>query len=183
MVTLPYQLELADDDPARPGRARRPSIASQGVSVDADSGALDTDIDLPSYNPNVPALVADLQLDDGQSRCRSSSCTTRSTPTPSVPTTVNATLTFNSHGRHDLVLQHEHLHPRRRPADRAPGQRHQPEHRPVQLLGPGRRRAVEQHDHHLHRHGHGAQPVDRAPSATAGRSRAWSRSSPTAPAA
>ena len=32
-----------------------PAIASQGVSVDADSGALDTNIDLPSYNPNVPA--------------------------------------------------------------------------------------------------------------------------------
>ena len=84
-MTIPPDLE-------EPGA---PSIASQGVSVDADSGALDTDIDLPSYNPNVPALsltynsmtanplpivVVHHTLD----------------PTQTVPTAVNATLTFNS---------------------------------------------------------------------------------------
>src|SRR5207237_9324305 len=70
-------------------------IRSQGVAVDADSGALDSVIPLPSYNPNVPAialtynsLTADARpiivvhhtLDDTQS----------------VPTKVDATLTFNS---------------------------------------------------------------------------------------
>ena len=33
-----------------------PVIASDGVSVDANSGALDADIPLPSYNPDVGAL-------------------------------------------------------------------------------------------------------------------------------
>ena len=84
-VTIPPDLE-------QPGA---PSIASQGVSVDADSGALDTEIDLPSYNPNIPRLsltynsmtanpepiiLVHHQLD----------------PTQTTPTAVNATLTFNS---------------------------------------------------------------------------------------
>ena len=34
-----------------------PEWQSDGVSVNADSGALDTAINLPSYNPNVPALA------------------------------------------------------------------------------------------------------------------------------
>ena len=32
-----------------------PSWSGDGVSVNADSGALDTTITLPTYNPNVPA--------------------------------------------------------------------------------------------------------------------------------
>ena len=72
-----------------------PEIASDGVSVDPDSGALDADIPLPSYNPNIasidltynsltanpmPIILASHILD----------------PTKTVPTAVNATLTFNS---------------------------------------------------------------------------------------
>ena len=37
-----------------------PEWQSHGVGVNADSGALDTTINLPSYNPNVPALAPDL---------------------------------------------------------------------------------------------------------------------------
>ena len=33
-----------------------PAFPSDNASVDATSGSLDTEIDLPSYNPNVPAL-------------------------------------------------------------------------------------------------------------------------------
>jgi RHS repeat-associated protein len=71
-----------------------PSWASDDVSVTADSGALDTTIPLPSYNPNVPALaltydsltanplpiiVVEHPLD----------------PTQAVPSQVSAQLTFN----------------------------------------------------------------------------------------
>ena len=80
--------------------------------------------------------------------------------TQTVPTAVNATLTFNSTAGTTWYYNTSHVHPRRRPADRAPGQRDQPEHRPVRLLGAGRRRAVDQHDNDLYRHGDGAQPVD-----------------------
>ena len=34
-----------------------PPFASDDATVDANSGSLDTEIDLPSYNPNVPALA------------------------------------------------------------------------------------------------------------------------------
>ena len=34
-----------------------PNFATDNATVDADSGSLDTEIDLPSYNPNVPALA------------------------------------------------------------------------------------------------------------------------------
>ena len=37
-----------------------PAFASDNASVDAASGALDTEIDLPSYNPNVAAHRVDL---------------------------------------------------------------------------------------------------------------------------
>jgi hypothetical protein len=33
-----------------------PAFASQNVSVVEDTGALETSINLPSYNPNIPAL-------------------------------------------------------------------------------------------------------------------------------
>ena len=80
-------------DTVEPGA---PSIASQNASVDADSGALDTAIDLPSYNPNMPALSLTYN-----------SLTAPTNPAPivvvhhtlatgsTVPTAVNATLTFN----------------------------------------------------------------------------------------
>ena len=95
VVSLPTSASWPTTIPPDLEAAGAPSIASQGVSVDADSGALDTNIDLPSYNPTVPALsltynsmtanplpivVVHDTLD----------------PTQAVPTAVAATLTFNS---------------------------------------------------------------------------------------
>ncbi len=72
-----------------------PSFDSDNASVDATSGSLDTEIDLPSYNPNVPALA--LTYDS-----------IAASPTPivvfentlsasaAVPSKVSAQLTFNS---------------------------------------------------------------------------------------
>ncbi len=72
-----------------------PAWASDGVSVDSNSGSLDTSIALPSYNPNVaanaldydsisanplPVIVAENTLSASQA----------------VPSQVSATLTFNS---------------------------------------------------------------------------------------
>jgi hypothetical protein len=95
IVTMPSSASWPVTIPADLVQPGAPAIASQGVSVDAISGALDTSIDLPSYNPNVPAislsynsLTADPRpivlvhhtLDD----------------TKSVPSKVDATLTFNN---------------------------------------------------------------------------------------
>ena len=44
-------------------------------------------------------------------------------PTRAFPRRSTPRLTFNSNRRHDLVLQHERVHPGRRSADRAPGHR------------------------------------------------------------
>ena len=95
VVSLPYSSSWPTTIPPDLEEPGAPSIPSQGVSVDADSGALDADINLPSYNPNVPAIsltynsmtanpepiiVVHHQLD----------------PTQTTPTAVNATLTFDS---------------------------------------------------------------------------------------
>ena len=95
VVTMPSSSSWPVTIPPNLVEPGAPSIASQGVSVDADSGALDTEIDLPSYNPNVPAISLTYN-----------SMTANPLPivlvhhtldpTQSVPTTVNATLTFNS---------------------------------------------------------------------------------------
>ena len=79
-------------------------------------------------------------------------------------------------GRHDLLLQHQQVQPRRHPADRASGHSATRWHRPVRLSVQIVDHGTAPHHDHLQRHGDGAQPVERAPSATAGRSRAWSRS-------
>ena len=86
-VTIPPDLEEAGS----------PTIASQGVSVDSVSGALDTSIDLPSYNPNVPALSLVYNSLTADPRPIVVVHHTLD-PTQTVPTTVNATLTFNSGG-------------------------------------------------------------------------------------
>ncbi len=79
-------------DTVNPGAA---TWSSDDVSVDANSGALDTSIALPTYNPNVPGLVltynsltADPRPIIVVNHPLSSSL--------SVPSKVNATLTFNS---------------------------------------------------------------------------------------
>jgi len=46
-ATIPPDTVLAGDQ----------SWGSDGVSVDANSGALDTSIGLPGYNPNIPGLA------------------------------------------------------------------------------------------------------------------------------
>ncbi len=90
-VTLPNSASwptTISPDTVEPGA---PSIASQNVSVNADSGALDTEIDLPSYNPNVPALSLTYNSLTAMSNPRRSSwCTTRwrpvrPCPRPSMP--------------------------------------------------------------------------------------------------
>ena len=63
--------------------------------MDADSGALDASIDLPSYNPNVPALALTYNSLTANPRPIIVVHHTLD-PTQTVPTTVNATLTFNS---------------------------------------------------------------------------------------
>ena len=60
IVTMPSSASWPVTIPPDPEEPGSPMIASQGVSVDADSGALDTEIDLPSYNPNMPGTVIDI---------------------------------------------------------------------------------------------------------------------------
>ena len=60
IVTMPSSASWPVTIPPDLVEPGSPMIASQGVSVDADSGALDTEIDLPSYNPNVPGPLIDL---------------------------------------------------------------------------------------------------------------------------
>jgi RHS repeat-associated protein len=94
IVTMPSSASWPVTIPPDLVQPGAPAFDSQGVSVDAISGALDTSIDLPSYNPNVPVLslvynsltadprpivVVHHTLDD----------------TKTVPTKVDATLTFN----------------------------------------------------------------------------------------
>ena len=90
-TTVPSWPQAISPDTALAGTD---SIADQNVSVASVSGALDTSITLPTYNPNIPALaltydssaanpmpifLADHPLD----------------PTLAVPTQVSAQLTFN----------------------------------------------------------------------------------------
>ena len=70
------------------------SFRSHNVSVDANTGALDTEIDLPSYNPNVPQIVLTY---DSQAASPQPIILANHTldPTKTVPTQVSAQLTFN----------------------------------------------------------------------------------------
>ena len=71
------------------------SFDSDGVSVDATSGALDATIPLPSYNPNVPALA--LTYDSLTANPMPIIIVENPLPaTGSVPSQVSAQLTFNS---------------------------------------------------------------------------------------
>ena len=66
-----------------------PAFGSTYASVDATSGALDTDIGLPSYNPNVPALA--LTYDSLTANpCRSSSTENTLSSSAAVPSKVSA---------------------------------------------------------------------------------------------
>ena len=75
--------------------ANDPAWASDNVSVDSNSGSLDTSISLPGYNPNVPALALTydsvsanpLPIIVAENPLSSSAA---------VPSQVSATLTFNS---------------------------------------------------------------------------------------
>ena len=71
------------------------SWSSDGVSVDANSGALDTTLSLPTYNPNIPglALTYDSLTADPRPIIVVPNILSGSV---AVPTAVNATLTFNS---------------------------------------------------------------------------------------
>jgi YD repeat-containing protein len=72
-----------------------PSFASDDASVDATSGALDTEIDLPSYNPNVPALALTY---DSVTADPLPIILVENTMPATVPSTVSAQLTYNSSG-------------------------------------------------------------------------------------
>ena len=151
-----------------PRSRRRPRSCSDGVSVDATSGALDTTIPLPSYNPNVPAVALtydSLTADPRADHCRG----TYLRPHAGGPVAGQRQLTFDSSWGHDLLLQHQPVQPGRRPADRPPGQRHLALDRPVRLLRP-----VVDYARPTRRRRSAARPRSstsrRAPSATAGRS-------------
>ena len=105
VVTMPYSASWPVDDPAQPRRARRPVDRQPGGLRRCRLGALDTEIDLPSYNPNVPALALTY---NSMTANPLPIVVVHHTlhPARSVPTTVNATLTFNGRWHH-LVLQHE----------------------------------------------------------------------------
>ncbi len=135
-----------------------PEWQSHGVSVNANSGALDTSINLPSYNPNVPAVSLDydsitanpLPIIVAENPLSSSTA---------VPSQVSAVLTFNGTAGTRVLLQHEHLEPGRRPADRPPGPLRGLD-RSVFVLDAGRGPILFAHHDRLHRHGHGAQRVE-----------------------
>ena len=71
-----------------------PSFSSVNgyATVDAMSGSLDTEIDLPSYNPNVPALALTY---DSIAANPEPIITVENTIGATVPTKVSAQLTFN----------------------------------------------------------------------------------------
>ena len=87
-----------------------PAWASDGVSVDSNSGSLDTSIPLPSYNPNVPAL--DLTYDSVSAN-----------PMPIIvaentferlcrrPVAGRRDLDVQQHCRNDILLQYQQLNP------------------------------------------------------------------------
>ena len=69
-----------------------PNFPSDNASVDALSGSLDTEIDLPSYNPNVPALALTYDSVTAQPE---PIITVENTIPATVPSQVSAQLTFN----------------------------------------------------------------------------------------
>jgi YD repeat-containing protein len=72
-----------------------PSFNSDNATVDAISGSLDTEIDLPSYNPNVPAIALTY---DSIAASPTPMIIVENTLSPSsaVPSKVSGQLTFNS---------------------------------------------------------------------------------------
>ncbi len=69
-----------------------PPFASDNATVDANSGSLDTEIDLPSYNPNVPAIAL---VYDSLTAQPEPIITVENTIPATVPSQVSAQLTFN----------------------------------------------------------------------------------------
>ena len=69
-----------------------PSFPSDNASVDVNSGSLDTEIDLPSYNPNVPAIALTY---DSLTAKPEPIITVENTTPATVPSQVSAQLTFN----------------------------------------------------------------------------------------
>ena len=115
-----------------------PSFASDNATVDATSGSLDTEIDLPSYNPNVPALSLAY---DSVAANPEPIIVVENTIGATVPSQVSAQLTFN--GGTPLTTYYystSGFNPGRRATDRRPGhQRDGSGHRPLHLFDPGHR--------------------------------------------
>ena len=70
-----------------------PSFPSDNASVDATSGSLDTEIDLPSYNPNVPSIA--LTYDSLTAKPEPIITVENTLTSATVPSQVSAQLTFN----------------------------------------------------------------------------------------
>ena len=71
---------------------RHPHFPSDNASVDATSGSLDTDINLPSYNPNVPRIALTY---DSLTANPEPIIIFENTIPATVPSQVSAQLTFN----------------------------------------------------------------------------------------
>ena len=125
-ATWPTSLDPGRSSDSAPAFEQRNGYAS----VDATSGALDTEIDLPSYNPNVPALALTYDSLTANpmpiSRRREHAQLIGGVSLPG-----QRPVDLQRHRRHDLVLQHQPVQPRRRPADRAPGHRRHRRSRPA----------------------------------------------------
>jgi RHS repeat-associated protein len=95
VVSLPSSASWPETVPADTVRPEAPAFASHNVSVDANSGAVDTTIALPSYNPIVPpiALTYDSLTADPRPIVLEHHTID---PAQTVPTKVSAQLTFNS---------------------------------------------------------------------------------------
>src|SRR5260370_8213331 len=94
LVTLPSSASWPVTIPPDLVEPGVPAIASQGVSVDAVSGALDTNINLPSYNPNIAGISLAYNSLTADPRPLVTVHHTLD-PSLSIPTAVNATLPFN----------------------------------------------------------------------------------------
>ena len=135
------------------------SWSSDGVSVDANSGALDTTLALPSYNPNIDglALTYDSLTADPRPIIVVPNILSGSA---AVPSAVNATLTFNSVAGTTWYYNTSQFTPgdiqqialQANATSLSTGR--------YCLQRASRRRRLDLHDDDLQRDGDGAQPVE-----------------------
>jgi RHS repeat-associated protein len=95
VVTLPSSASWPETLPPDTVRPEAPAFDSHNLSVDANTGAVDATIPLPSYNPNVPGLALTYDSLTADPRPIVLEHHTLDA-TQSAPTKVSAQLTFNS---------------------------------------------------------------------------------------